>query len=454
MIRPKGGAFKRIVLAAALLLPLGACDSVFGEEGVASWFKDAKAPPLPGKRISVLLHERVLTPDPTLADAEILLPPPSANREWPQPGGYANHAMHHILVNDVLNPAWGVGIGKAADAEALFVGSPIVAAGRVYVMDVNTMVSSLDAKTGAEYWRVKLTPDEEDDGHIGGGLAYEGGRVFVTAGFAQVIALHAGNGSVLWKKTLTSPLRAAPTVRGGRVFVLTVDNKLHVLAAHTGEIIWSHDGITESASMLGGGSPAVDGGVVVAPYSSGELVALMVENGRVLWSESLAMARRTEEVTTMSHIRGRPIIDRGRVFAMSHGGVLVAIDLRSGRRIWTKEVGGLESPWVAGDYIFILTNDSEIAAVSRNDGRIHWVQALPRFEDEKDKKKAVVWSGPVLVSDRLLVVGSHGMVMAVSPYTGKIIGKVDIPDGVSVAPVVADGTVYFLSNDAELVAYR
>jgi len=441
-------------LLSPLLLPLGACDSLFGEEGMSSWFKGAKAPPLPGKRISVLLHERVLAPDPNLANAEILLPPPSVNQEWPQPGGYANHAMHHILVNDVLSQAWGVGVGKAANSGNLFIGSPIVSAGRVFAMDVNTMVTSVDAKTGAKYWQVKLTPDEEDDGHIGGGIAYEGGRIFVTAGFAQVIALHAGNGSLLWKKNLSSPLRSAPTVRGGRVFVLTVDNKLHVLAAHTGDTVWSHEGVAESASMLGGGSPAVDGGVVVAPYSSGELVALMVENGRLLWSESLAMARRTEEISTMSHIRGRPVIDRGRVFAMSHGGVLVSIDLRSGRRIWTKEIGGLESPWVAGDYIFVLTNDSEIAALSREDGRIHWVQGLPRFEDEKDKKKPVVWSGPVLVSDRLLIAGSHGVVMAVSPYTGSIMGKVEIPDGVSVSPVVAGGSVYFLSNDAELVAYR
>ncbi len=447
--------FRRSVLAFALVLALGACESLTSPDSlIGSLWEGAEAPPLPGERISVLMREGVLKADPNLSAEEILLPPPTINPEWPQTGGYANHAMHHIKVAGNLSLAWNIDVGEAADDEELFVGTPVVAAGRVFVMDVLTTVSSYDAKTGDKYWEVALTPDEEDDGHIGGGVAYDDGRLFVAAGFGQIIALNATTGAVLWRKTVESPLRAAPTVRGGRVFVLSVDNKLHVFAAHNGKHLWVYDGIAEVASMLGGGSPAVDGGVVVVPYSSGELVALRVDNGRQLWTESLAMARQTEEMTTLSHIRGSPVIDRGRVFAMSNGGVLVSIDLRSGRRIWTKEVGGLQSPWGAGDYLFILTNDSEIAAVSRDFGRIHWVRPLPRFEDEEDKEGPIVWSGPVLVSDRLIIAGSHGEVVAISPYTGQFMGKVEIPDGISVPPIVANGSLFFLSDDAELFAYR
>ena len=114
----------------------------------------------------------------------------------------------------------------------------------------------------------------------------------------------------------------------------------------------------------------------------------------------------------------------------------------------------MESPWVAGDYIFILTNDNEIACISRDDGRIHWVRALQRYEDPEDRDDPIIWTGPVLASDRLIVAGSNGEALAISPYTGNILGMVEMPDGVSVAPVIADGAVYFLADDAELVAYR
>jgi len=122
--------------------------------------------------------------------------------------------------------------------------------------------------------------------------------------------------------------------------------------------------------------------------------------------------------------------------------------------LWQKEIGGLESPWVAGDYIFVITNDAEITALSRKDGRIHWVKTLPRYENPEKLEDPIIWTGPILASDRLIIAGSHGLAMAISPYTGRILGTVDMPDGVSLPPVVAGGSIYFLANDAELVAYR
>ncbi|MBM3580615.1 MAG: pyrrolo-quinoline quinone, partial [Alphaproteobacteria bacterium] len=271
---------------------------------------------------------------------------------------------------------------------------------------------------------------------------------------AQAVALDAATGKEIWRQPLPAPMRAPPTARGGTVYVVTVDNHVFALDAEDGKQLWTYAGITESAAILGGAAPAVDGGVVVVPFSSGEVVALRTDTGRLLWSDSLATARRTDQVSTLSHVRGRPVIDRGRVFALSHGGVMVSIDLRTGRRIWERQIGGLETPWVAGDYLFVVTSDSEIACISRVDGRILWVQPLPRWGNEAKKKNPITWTGPVLASDRLILAGSHGQALTISPYTGEILGFEPMPDGVSVPPVVADGSVYFLANDADIVAYR
>ena len=442
----------RNFVAIAALLLLGACESLTGPGGI---FGEDVKPPLEGERISVLLNQRSLSPSPELADKHILLPAPTPNASWPQAGGYASHAMHHITVSDNLKLIWNADAGAGATDEIRLVGSPIVSGGRVFAMDSATAVSAFDAKTGKKFWRVELTPAEEDgDDNIGGGLAFENGVVFATTGFAQVIAIEAASGKILWRKQVAGPMRTAPTVRAGRVFAITVDSHLYALDARDGTEIWSYTGISEVASLLGGASPAVDAGVVVAPFASGELIALKAENGRVLWNDSLATARRTDVVSTMAHIRGRPIIDRGRVFAVSHGGLMVSIDLRSGRRIWQTGIGGYTSPWVAGDYIFLLTNDAEITAISRDDGRIYWVSTLPRFSDPETKDEPIVWSGPLLASDRLIVAGSNGQVRAISPYSGNFLGMIKMSSGVSVPPIIADQTVYFLTNSASLVAYR
>lgn len=444
-------------IAAIAVAVTGACAFLEDPtEEVRKLVSGPDAPPLPGKRIAVLEDQRNLKPDPELKGRQILLPAPFKNPEWPQSGGYPNHAMHHVAVGKQLERAWRSSAGDGSSSEEKLIGSPVVAGGRVYTIDTKAKISAFDVESGDDIWDVEVTPEEqEDSGHIPGGIAFDGGFLFVATGFGDLVALNAETGAEVWRKSFNASLRAAPTVRGGRVFVVTLDNRTIAVRADNGEEIWEHTGITEQAILLGSASAAVDSGVVVVPYSSGELVALKADNGRVLWSDSLASLKRTDIVSALSHIRGRPIIDRGRVFAVSHSGLMAAYDLRTGERLWDKEVGGTESPWVAGDYIFLITTDAELVALSRDTGQVYWVRGLPRFDDPtKRLKKPIIWTGPLLASDRLIVAGSQGEAWAFSPYSGKFIGLVDLPDGVTVPPVVANGSVYFLAEDANLVAYR
>ncbi len=439
----------RIKLISIMLMTiLTACSTV--EE----WVQTKEPPPLEGKRISVLTHNRSLTADNELAGKRILLPAPTVNKAWPQAGGYANHAMHHVAINETLYPAWSVDIGTGSDDEERLNAQPVVAAGIVFTMDARSKVNAFNEVTGRRIWSLELEPEEEEDGHIGGGLAFEDGRLFITTGFAEVFALNAKTGKLLWKRNLVAPMRSGPTVRGGRVFVVTLNNQLFALKAENGETLWRHRGIPEIASVLGGASPAVDKGVVIVAYTSGELIAFKVENGRVLWQDILVTTTKTDSLSSLTGIRGRPIIDRDRVFAISNAGLLVSIDLRTGRRVWDREVVGIESPWVAGNYLYLLTTESEIVALSRDDGKIHWVRGLPRHKDPENIEDPITWTGPILASDRLIVAGSNEEALAISPYTGRILGIVDMPDEVAIAPIVANGTVFFLADDAKLIAYR
>jgi outer membrane protein assembly factor BamB len=431
-----------------LVIALGVltgCDTFLGT-------KEAK--PLPGKRISILTQQRSIEPDASALGHKIVLPAPVPNEDWPQAGGYANHAMHHMRVGKALQERWNISIGQGSSDEERLMAQPIVAEDRLYTMDSETVISAFNIKNGDEIWSSEITPKEEDDDLINGGLAYENGKVFATTGFGQVVALEAKSGKVLWRRNVGAPMRSAPTARGNRVFAITVTNKLFALHGQTGAVLWTHSGIEEVTNLLGGGSPAVDSGVVVAPYSSGELVALKVENGQELWADSLSGVRRGSASTTLSTIRGRPIIDRGIVFAISNSGQFAAINLRTGRRIWERPIGGIESPWIAGEYLFVLSNNTDLIALGRLNGRIYWVTALPKWEDPEDREGKITWTGPILASDRLIVAGSTGEAMSLSPYNGRTLGKVDMPDGVTISPIVAKDSLLFLSEDAELVSYR
>jgi outer membrane protein assembly factor BamB len=410
--------------------------------------------PLPGQRLSVLALEPAITADPELQDITVALPTPIPNADWPQSGGIATHATQHLDVPGDLSLAWRTNIGTGSNDDARIVSSPIVAGGRVFAMDANGVISALDAGSGKLAWEFDPRP-EDDEGGFGGGLAFAGDRLFATTGYGAVLALDPANGKVIWQQPLGVPIRAAPAISGERLFVVSYDNQTWALNALDGGILWSHAGIAETARLLGAASPAVERDVVVVPYSSGELYALRVDNGRVAWSEALnPVLLGAEGIAGLNTINGSPVIDGGLVYAISHGGRLAALDLQSGNSIWEQSLSGLNTPWLAGDFIYLVTADGQVLCLSRERGRIRWVQPLPNFEDPEDRDQPITWSGPILISNRLLLVASSGDAVLLSPFDGRVEQQFVLPAGVRVAPVAAGGAVYVLTESADLIALR
>ena len=437
----------RLGLVLAVASALAACD------WVGDLFKDSKDP-LPGRRISVLSLDRPMAADPKVGAMPVQLPPPYVNPAWPDAGGYPSHAMYHLALGDKVKEAWSTGVGDGAGRYGRIVAQPVVADGRVYAMDALDVVSAYDAKNGDRLWRVDPQPDDAEDQTYGGGIAVAQDRVFVTTGYGRVLALAVATGKQIWSQNVGAPLHGAPTVADGRVFAITVENQLQVLAADDGRVLWTHNGIPEPASLLGAASPAVEGDIVIVPYTSGEIYALRVENGRVLWSDNLATAQPLGALNSIADVRGQPVIDRDRVFAVSQSGLMVAIDLRTGDRVWEQEVGSTHAPWAGGDFVYVLNNDNELICLTRADGKVRWVRDLPRWDDAKNKRDPIRWAGPMLAGDRIIVVSSQGEALSISPYTGEPLGRMEFPDSVFVSPALAEKTLYVLTDDADLIALR
>ncbi|WP_158595884.1 outer membrane protein assembly factor BamB family protein [Oleomonas cavernae] len=435
----------------ALTAFLGACSTL---DSINPFSGGGTTQKVEGERISVLAQQVTISVDPALADVPVQLPQPYLNPEWPQPGGYAAHAMYHLEVGPELKVMWTANAGVGDGSDTRLVASPVVSADSIYVLDTEAHVNAFDLQ-GKRRWSVSLRPEDEDSptGFFGG-VAFDEGRVYVSTGYGEVFALNAGDGSTIWKRGIGIPFRSAPTVNGGRVFAITQDNQLFALATEGGEVLWNHVGISESAGFLGAASPAVAGEAVVVPFSSGEIFALRVENGRVVWSDTLTRGGSTTPIDALNDIRGQVVIDRGAVFAASHSGRIVGIELRTGSRLWDRSIGSTQTPWAGGDYIYVLADDNELLCLTRNEGRVRWVTPLPRFQDEDTSSDNITWSGPVLAGDRLLLASNTGIMTAVSPYTGEVLGSIELPGKTVITPVVANGTVYVLTSNGTLVALR
>lgn len=441
----RSGGVVVLVAAAALLAGCG--------EG--SWFgAGGSKTPIPGERIAVLPQDEGVTADARIASLDVQVPPESDNRDWPQPSGYVDEHIANPAAKG-FEIAWRTNIGSGNSRDGRISAAPIVAAGRVYAVDAEAQLSAVDAQTGRIVWQVDLTPDgDRSGGGSGGGAAYADGRLYVATGYAQVVCLDPETGKELWRTTLTGPFRAGPAVVDGRVYAVSSDNQIHALDAATGRKLWTHGGIAEGAGIFGGAAPVVTGNVVIAGLSSGELFALRADNGRVLWSDSLAGIQKSDAVSALPDVRGFPVVDHGQVIAAGHASRMVDIDLRSGARVWEQDIGSFTSPWVAGDFLYMITDDAQMLCVSRKDGRVRWAQQLRRYGDEKKKADAITWTGPIMAGSRLLAANTQGEAIVASPETGKILSSLKLPGSVSVLPVVASGTIYVLTDDADLLALR
>jgi outer membrane protein assembly factor BamB len=441
---------KRILLALAAASLLGGCGAV----GLGG--KDKKnVTPTVGERIPVLARETVLEVDPALAGVAVTLPPAMPNSEWAQSGGNAAKSMGHVALGSALALAWRQSIGEGSSNQGQLASSPVFGDGKIFTIDTRAVVRALSPENGGTVWQRQVRgPNAPEGALFGGGVAYDNGRIYATNGAGDASAIDARTGAILWTVRPGAPLRGAPTVANDNVYVVTQDNQLFALNPADGAVRWTGSGAVEIAGVLGAASPAAAQGTVVAGFSSGELNAYRYENGQNLWQDALARTSISTSVTSLSDIDADPVIDSGRVYAVGQGGRMVAIELITGQRIWEINVAGIATPWVAGDWIFVVTDQAQLLALSRTNGHIRWMTQLPLYRDAEDKKGRVDWVGPILAGDRLILANSAGQIVSVSPYDGKVQSTQETKMPVSLSPIVANNTLYVLHDSGQLTAWR
>lgn len=418
-------------------------------------------PPLPGRRIAVLKADDGMPGQMAEAPGPITLPPARANDTWTQPGGEANNAPGHLALTGARQKAWSADAGTGSSKTGRVTATPVVFDGRVFTLDADGLVSAFSVNGGSAIWSAKLKPNVADKpspsfttqifslgsgdggGGYGGGLAIDGGKLFAASGYGAVFALDPATGKAVWEKNLGVPVRAAPTAIGDRVYIITADGRFICMSGVDGTELWAARGLPQQASRVMNVSPAVDNDIVVVPYPSGDVVAVKVLDGTPVWSETLTRpGQSTSQLATLSGA-ARPVIDGGMVFAVSNGGRMVAAQSANGERVWSLNVPGTQAPCVAGDSVFVVDTGGQLMAINRRDGKIQWTTKLPG---------GTTFAGPVLAGGLLYLTSNTGQLVSVDASTGQVSGQQDLGDPVFVPPIVAQGRLYVLTDDARLIA--
>ncbi len=427
---------------AGLLAACGSAPVVLSEEEKAA-------------RIVINPFQENMTPDPALASAVITLPAGQANADWPQSGLNAAKVPGVLAAAPEFREAWRIGIGEGSSEQKRIVAAPVVKDGRIYVIDAAQRVSAFDAESGNRVWenRLKAANPQWDEFSVGGGIGISGDKLIVASGFGYVAALNLSDGSEIWRRTTESPLSSSPAILGSRAFLTSTNNDFYAIDTDTGEVIWNDQAIAESARVLSSPSPAATQDILVVGYSSGELIAYLPANGRRLWADTLTSTGRYTPLSVINDIAGKPTIQDGIVYVASHSGILTAIDARSGARIWSRTFGSRQGPVIGGEYLFVVGVNGKVAALNKIDGKIAWTRDLPEFKDG-NREHRIVWTGPLLADNRLVIVSSEGDVIALSPQNGETVSEMKVGQGIYIEPIAAAGKIFVLTDSATLIAIK
>ncbi len=331
---------------------------------------------------------------------------------------------------------------------------PFVAYDKVFSASREGDVYAFDVNTGKQLWHTDLREDNPNGGFfsskksalLAGGPIAGINKVFIGSENGKVYALAADNGEVNWQAKIKGEVIAAPGMDSGTLVVNSASGVIKALNASTGEEQWKIDQEVPPLTLRGISAPALAAGGAVIGSADGTLTVYILENGQQGWTAEVGEATGSTELERVVDIDSKPLIYGDKIYAISSRGNLVAVDLRSGRILWKRQYSSYRQIAVSGNTLFITDVKGHIYAVDRINGLEKWSQLA--FTN-----RGV--TGPAVVKNYIVVGDYEGYLHWIAQDSGEVVARhlVD-SSGIHSTPTVADDILYVQSRDGDLQAIK
>lgn len=404
-----------------------------------------KKDPLQGTRED-FIASGVFKTDTLLSNKKIALPSAVKNSNWP----LVNNSLN-LQAQKISTLRWEKCIGKGVSSGLSLMPNIIANNTHIFTMDTTGNISAIDQTDGKDAW--SALPTKHDDNTLAGGLALKNDTLIATSASGDVTALKVQDGTQLWQVNVESPVRIGATIYGDTAYIVTISNELIAVDIHSGTIRWKHQGISELSAILGGSEPVINDSTVIVAYSSGEYYALNTKTGDVVWSDTLTAALRSDTVSSITHIVANPIVSHDTVYVISHGGKMVATNIKTGDRDWQQNIGSIRTPLMIDDFLFVVSDLDELVCMDKKTGKVRYVVNLKAYQTT-DKDVKLCFFSPLLVNDKILIATSQGELLYISVQDGTLFEAFKTDKKIMHGPIIVNEKYFLLSNDGILAAYE
>ncbi|WP_242388689.1 outer membrane protein assembly factor BamB [Kosakonia cowanii] len=325
---------------------------------------------------------------------------------------------------------------------------PAFADGVVYAADRHGVVKALSIDDGREIWSVNLA---EKDGWfsthaalLSGGVTVSGGKVYIGTEQAQVYALNASDGSVAWKTGVVGEALSRPVVSDGLVLIHTSNGQLQALNEADGAVKWTVNLDMPSLSLRGESAPTTAFGAAIVGGDNGRVSAVLMQQGQLIWQQRISQANGPTEIDRLSDVDTTPVVVNGVVYALAYNGNMTALDLRSGQIMWKRDLGSVSDFVIDGNRIYIIDQNDRVLALSTDGGVTLWTQSDLLHRN---------LTSPALYNGYIVTGDSEGYLHWINVEDGRFVAqqKVD-SSGFLTEPVVAGGKLLIQAKDGTLYA--
>lgn len=333
---------------------------------------------------------------------------------------------------------WVRQLGKGSDLQYLQL-TPLVDGERVFHADNRGSVMAYQASTGRRLWRFELNAP------INAGPGGSG-ELLLFGGDAEVIALNKQDGRLLWRVPVSSEVLSLPVQQGNTVVVHTVDGNIIALDAASGRQRWRHSETVPTLSLRGSGNPVITENLVLCGTANGKVVALGLADGQLRWQTTVAVPHGRSELERMVDVDADLAVADGIVYAVSYQGNLVAMTLAAGQLLWTREVASASGISVDVDMLYVSDTAGDVWALSRRGGGTMWKQSALH-------RRAL--TAPVQQGNYLIVGDYEGYLHWLSKEDGRLAARARIQQWQHYFPVedeFGDFTASYPEDRAVLVA--
>lgn len=396
---------------------------------------------LPGKRENVFEFDDDII---VKSSQKIIIDKSISVNTWSQQYQNERNHLFHFKSNASLKLKKKIRLKNLAFDKIDHVTIPVFNEKNLFYADNEYNIYSLDIEKNKINWRQKLEQEKKEELPFIGGFSLSENNLFITTGLGFVHAINIKNGNIIWSKNFLAQFSRPPLSIGKFIYVVSDDNQTFALD-RKGNLVWSHAGNLEEVSIIGGSKPIIHDGILIVSYSSGEIYALNSADGSLIWFDNITSGNFFNK-SAVNDIQSPLTIVEDRIYVPSFSDKFIVYELFNGNEIWNLRLSSLNPIVVSGRSIYLVDTTGRLLCLDKENGKLLWAVQL-KISDDGDE---VTWYGPLLTSNKIILTNSIGSVISISPFTGKLMSRINFSEELVANPIQYGQQLILISKKGTL----